>query len=159
MGHLVLARRSGLPVVRVDLHALGGRTLYRDDGATPWSRAVIAWGGVLVQAAILVPAILLVELVPLPRGFMGQLLGQVLFILLPINLFILLFNLLPVRGLDGHEAWKIVRMLPLGLRIWWAGRRAQRAQARRDTAARSSVARTRAKARGLRVVDRRDELH
>ena len=53
IGHAALVRRYRFQVISIDLHGLGG--LCRWEGsANPWQRAVIAWGGIWVQLALLV---------------------------------------------------------------------------------------------------------
>lgn len=159
VGHAVLARRSGLEVSRIDLHGFGGRCVYFGDWATEWNRAVIAWGGIVVQAAILLPIWLWVKLLPVPDGWVGALLGQALLVLFPINLLILLFNLIPLAPLDGHQAWRIIPMLPARFGAWKRTRRARRSREERQTAIRKASVAGRAKARGLRVVHRDDTGH
>jgi Zn-dependent protease len=160
LGHLVLAQRSGLVPLRIDLHLLGGHCVIHDAWATPWNRAVVAWGGVLAQAALLIATLVCVKTLPMPRGWIEPYLSQVLIVLLPLNLGVLFFNLIPLAPLDGHQAWALVPMIPGRLRAWRAERRARAATAEHDRRKRRSIHAARAKARGIEVVrPPDDELH
>lgn len=158
LGHAILVQRSGLAVLRIDLLGFGGRCVYQDQWATEWNRVVISWGGVLAQTLLLIPAFLCTRFVPLPGGWGGDLLGQVFFVLLPINLAIIVYNLLPVAPLDGHTAWRIVPMLPARFAAWRRARAERSAAAKRSSAVRRTGVVNRAKAKGLRVVER-DDTH
>jgi len=102
MGHAFVARRYGLAVKEIMLHGLGGHCAYVGY-PTPWQRAVIASGGVSVQAlllAIFVPLYLL-----LPPGGANQ--TAFFSVMVFTNLFLILFNLIPIAPLDGHEIAKL----------------------------------------------------
>lgn len=102
MGHAFLARRYGLAVKEIMLHGLGGHCAYVGY-PTPWQRAVIASGGVVVQAillAIFVPLYLL-----LPVGGVNQ--AAFFSVMVFTNLFLILFNLIPIAPLDGHQIAKL----------------------------------------------------
>ena len=148
MGHALLIRRCGYEVVGVDLSALGGRCLYLRGANDDWHDALIAWGGVGFQALLLLPLLAWVLCFPVPRGIGA--IDQLLFVFVPINALMILYNLVPLRHLDGAVAWQV---FPL-----WAGRRqrglAKAAQAeKREEDRRVSVSRARGLARGLRVID------
>lgn len=105
-GHAILLRRYHLPVAHVLFHGLGGEVA---TGAwlSPWQRAVVAWGGVLGQLVLAGGMLLYATLFPIPPGsasheFFADLAG--------LNLLLGACNLLPLRGLDGAEAWSIVRL-------------------------------------------------
>ena len=160
LGHLVLAQRSGLMRLRIDLHLLGGHCLIHDAWATPWNRAVIAWGGVLAQAALLIPTLVCVKTLPMPRGWIEPYLSQVLIVLLPVNLGVVFFNLIPLAPLDGHQAWALPPMIPGRIRAWRTERRARAATAEHDRQKRRSISATRTKPGGIEVVrPADDELH
>lgn len=102
MGHAFLARRYGLAVKEIMLHGLGGHCAYVGY-PTPWQRSVIASGGVSVQAlllAIFTPLYLL-----LPPGGVNQ--AAFFSVMVFTNLFLILFNLIPIAPLDGHEIAKL----------------------------------------------------
>jgi len=104
-GHAELARRLGYEVYRIELHTVIG-LCYLEQPRTRQDDALIAWGGVLAQAGILVPCLVLREL-----------LGQTSFPSLNVALvfgvyfngFTMLMNLVPIAPLDGHKAWRLLR--------------------------------------------------
>lgn len=121
MGHAYLSRRQGLRAVSIEIHAFGGQCRYAGVAISAWQRSVVAWGGVLAQAAIFAVALPLL-FVPLPPiAFVHEL----LYALTSINAMIAALNLIPFPPLDGAEAWKILRL--------WRERRGRRAaRAARD---------------------------
>lgn len=103
LGHAVLVRRYGLRVLSVDVHGLGG--VCRWAGQTSdVNRAKIAWGGIVAQALLLVATTLVAPVVP-PNPAVGQIVQT----WTAVNLLVMAFNLLPLRGLDGEEAWTLFR--------------------------------------------------
>src|SRR5690242_4936383 len=72
LGHAALVWRAGYQVTAIDVNALGGLCRWQGN---PTSRdvAVVAWGGVLAQAAILHATMLVLQVVggPLPWFFEG----------------------------------------------------------------------------------------
>jgi Zn-dependent protease len=106
-GHVIAARRLGCAVFGIELYPIFGFARF----GSPWSRfdhCIIAWGGVLAQAVVAIPMILWVSFFGFthsgPINAMLALLGFV-------SAGIALFNLLPLRGLDGATAWEIVPLL------------------------------------------------
>ena len=72
-------------------------------------RVVIAWGGVLAQAALCVVATALLALhLPLHDS-----LQDMLVTFASSNVAIAAFNLLPIAPLDGHLAWRLKYLWPL----------------------------------------------
>ena len=103
-GHMIAARRRGSAVFCIELYPIFGITRFQN----PWSQfdhCVIAWGGVLAQAAIGIPLALWVALVGYTRF---EPVNAVLALLGFYNLCIAAFNLIPVAPLDGAIAWQIV---------------------------------------------------
>ena len=103
-GHMVAARRRGSAVFCIELYPIFGVTHFQ----TPWSQfdhCVIAWGGVLAQAAIGIPLALRVALVGYTRF---EPVNAVLALLGFYNLCVAAFNLIPVAPLDGAVAWQII---------------------------------------------------
>jgi stage IV sporulation protein FB len=102
-GHLIAAQRKGCQVHAIELYPIFGVTRFE----TPWSRldqCVIAWGGVLAQAAVFVPLIAWGRRVGYTR------IGAVNMIFAILGFFsfgIALFNLLPIAPLDGAMAWRL----------------------------------------------------
>jgi stage IV sporulation protein FB len=105
LGHAMLARRYRLRVVSIDVTPIGGVCRLEGD-PTVHEAAVVAWGGVLAQAVILVIALLVQPLVHviafgLLDGFFDTLIRS--------NLVLMALNLLPVEPLDGAMAWRVFR--------------------------------------------------
>lgn len=105
LGHALLVRRVGLTLLGIDLSGLGGRCRFAGE-PTPRQRAVVAWGGVLAQALVLAPALLVRLAFDVPPGLGVDLLDA----LVRANLILIALNLLPVPPLDGAEAWRLVRL-------------------------------------------------
>ena len=105
MGHAVLVRRMKLDVVDIRMHALGGLCTYRGD-ITPYKNAVVAWGGVLGQAILFVLAQAALRL---GGSSIGGIYGFQFLMVLggPINIAIIVLNLIPMPPFDGAEAWRL----------------------------------------------------
>lgn len=103
IGHAIAARSFGAHVISVNAHGLGGTCEWYGH-VTARQRAIIAWGGVLAQLALYVAARVVAVVLP-SWGFFGQL----LYTLTATNLILIVINLLPIRPLDGAEAWKLFR--------------------------------------------------
>jgi Zn-dependent protease len=107
MGHAWLVRRMGLRADSIDVHAFGGVCRFGGAVVTPWQRAVVAWGGVLAQSLLLVPALAVAFGMPLPPiAFVNDLLDA----LVRVNLWLIAINLMPFRPCDGADAWQIFRL-------------------------------------------------
>ena len=114
LGHLALVRLFRLRPRAIVLHGAGGECSYTGQ-ASPVATSVIAWGGVLAQAALL----LIATHWPGPHG---ERVEELLVPLGAANKLLMLINLFPMRPLDGYEA------LRLPVRLWRA-RRAPRKRA------------------------------
>jgi Zn-dependent protease len=109
LGHLVAARRHGVEVTAVDLHAFGGSVEHHDDERlTAGSLAAIAGAGPLVTAALALCAGALLSalgwpLTSTPDVHNGAALvaGFMLRACFVLNAVCLVVNLLPFGGLDG----------------------------------------------------------
>jgi Zn-dependent protease len=121
LGHALLARRYRLQVYDVIIHGLGGYCTHEGTDSA-FQRSVIAWGGVLAQLLLFVAAAI-VSGSTLGHGMLfaavsGQdyvgyahtLANDFLGVMLSTNLLIIALNLLPLRGLDGHDAWRLPRL-------------------------------------------------
>jgi len=113
IGHLIVAQRLGCTVFSIELYPIFGVTRFD----TPWSRldhCLIAWAGVAAQCVVAIPLAVWASVF----GFTRIEAVNMLFAILGyFSLVIALFNLLPVRPLDGATAWEIFSAL-------WAKRRA-----------------------------------
>jgi stage IV sporulation protein FB len=112
LGHAFFVQRYRHQVLSVDVTGFGG--LCRWVGrATPYERAVIAWGGVLVQGLILLVAVAVLFAAGPPRSVWSVQLADVF---TRTNLWLIGLNLLPLAPLDGKEAWPLVGHLADRLR-------------------------------------------
>jgi Zn-dependent protease len=107
MGHALLVMRYRLRVSSIDLHAYGGVCRW-SGSASEWERAVIAWGGVLAQAALFAVTVTVVETAGAPSNLF---LRDLVDVCLLTNLLLMTINLLPIPPLDGAEAWKLGGLL------------------------------------------------
>lgn len=106
-GHLIAAQRLGCRVVAIELYPIFGFTRFE----TPWSRldhCLIAWAGVAAQAVIAIPFVVGVSVFGYSRF---DAVNMLIAILGYFNLCIAIFNLIPVRPLDGATAWGIIPAL------------------------------------------------
>ena len=103
LGHAMLVKRRGLEPLSADLHAFGGQCRYQGH-ETPLDRSVIAWGGVLAQAGVLVVALLFVFSVGWPQDAFFR---DLLYASVYTNLLLIGLNLLPIPPLDGYDAWRL----------------------------------------------------
>lgn len=107
LGHAFMVRRYGHNVASVDVTGIGG--LCRWSGAaTPYERAVIAWGGVAAQGLLLVVALGLRLVLGPPTTL---LVAELESAFVQWNASLILLNLLPVPPFDGSEAWSLFRQL------------------------------------------------
>jgi Zn-dependent protease len=102
-GHALLVRRYRLELLSIDVHGFGGLCQY-SGYVTPLQRSKIAWGGVLAQGVLLLLTDYGIRV--FPSAAYGRF-GSALEIFAVMNFAMIVFNLLPVRGLDGVEAWKL----------------------------------------------------
>jgi Zn-dependent protease len=107
LGHAAMVAASGLEVLAADVHGLGGVCRWQGY-PTPFQRALIAWGGVLAQAALGLGTLLVLAVLGSPEGVFAADLADVF---LGTNLWVALVNLIPIPPLDGAEAWTIVPIL------------------------------------------------
>ncbi|APR86989.1 hypothetical protein A7982_12338 [Minicystis rosea] len=137
LGHAVAVASCRQRTVGIDVHGFGGLCWWTGY-PTPTERAMIAWGGVIAQAVLLVATLGVLAITGKPHHmFAAELVGA----FLGPNVSAILFNLLPIPPLDGAEAWKILPILGSRLRK----RRAAKARVRAE--------KTRSELRSLDEVD------
>lgn len=108
LGHGMLARRYGCVVISLDVHGFGGLCSYAGH-PTAYQSSVIAWGGVLAQGALGLLTLGAIAVLGSPTTDFG---ADMLHIFTRVNLLLALINLIPLNGLDGGRAWKV-------LGFWW----------------------------------------
>lgn len=93
--------------VAIELSGIGGLCLWQGS-PSPIQRAFIAWGDVLAQGALYGVAYTLdIGMQPLSSSSLAKFLVP----LFGVNVFLIVINLIPIRPLDGAEAWPIVPLL------------------------------------------------
>lgn len=102
LGHAFVVHRVGLVNLGIDLTGFGGVTRWAGD-PTPRDRALVAWGGVLAQLVVLAVALPIVLVFGIGPGFLGDLAHALTY----SNLLLIAINLIPIRPLDGAEAWPL----------------------------------------------------
>lgn len=106
-GHGYVVKRIGYEVIETRFSFLHGLCVY-EDPHNEMHNIKIAWGGVLAQLMVAIPLIILSRFkitYDIPYfGVISNILGN-------INLMIAIFNMAPIRGLDGYTAWKIVPVI------------------------------------------------
>jgi Zn-dependent protease len=107
LGHAMVARRMRFRVVAIDVHCFGGECTLAER-PVGWRLVLFAWGGVLGQLVLLwVPDLLLLVHAhprsPAGLAYLSTFIGP--------NLLLMVCNLLPIRGLDGANAWQLFPLL------------------------------------------------
>ena len=107
LGHQFIATRLGYRVIAVEIYAIHGLCRF-DHPETRLESAKIAWGGVIGQLLLAVPAV--IRLIVWGYSNFGPL-NAALAICGPTSMAIGLFNLLPVKPMDGATAWSLFPLL------------------------------------------------
>ncbi|MBL8915890.1 MAG: hypothetical protein JNM17_34645 [Archangium sp.] len=108
LGHAVLVRAYRAHVVAIDFLPFGGECAWQGS-VTALGHSVIAWGGVLAQALLLVVVEGVMAAVGRPQE---PFLNGLVHMLTVSNVYMMVLNLVPIPPLDGSKAWLVV---PRGL--------------------------------------------
>jgi Zn-dependent protease len=103
IGHAAVANKLGYRVFALRVCLIHGVCEY-EAPHYEWDDVQVSWGGVLAQVLI---AMLVFTLSSLGAGNFAYF-GPILLFLGYYSLLVVPYNLLPVRGLDGYKAWKII---------------------------------------------------
>lgn len=106
LGHAAVAHDFGYGVEGLWLAAVHGRCEFQSPD-TPWEHSLIAWGGIAAQLAVAVPLIAFDSVWHRSLGI----LAPVALILGYYSCVTVIFNLLPLKGLDGRLAWRIIPLM------------------------------------------------
>jgi stage IV sporulation protein FB len=106
-GHAFIVRRVGARALALDVTGFGGLCWW-EGSVTPIQRACIAWGGIWAQLVVLAITVTAVLLLGEPgHWFVKEMVG----VAITSNLWLIGINLLPIRPLDGKEAWSLFPLL------------------------------------------------
>jgi stage IV sporulation protein FB len=106
LGHAIFVRRANAQVDELVIYGLGGECAWSGD-VSPWHRALIAWGGVFGQLFALFVALILLAVLPTMPPFAHAFLTALVW----PNLQLAAINLVPIKPLDGAEAWALPGIL------------------------------------------------
>jgi stage IV sporulation protein FB len=120
-GHLLAVAGTPLRLSGVLMHALGGELLGEGE-VSPARRSFVALSGVLAQLALLGAALWLPMPAELHEAFTRR------------NGLVLLFNLIPVKPLDGAQAWRLPARLRAASRLKYRGAMRSSRQVQKDVA-------------------------
>ncbi|HET7607206.1 MAG TPA: hypothetical protein VFL84_00895 [Gammaproteobacteria bacterium] len=133
LGHAAVALSRRVEVHEIQLFFLHGSCAHElpdyelDD-------VLIAWGGVAAQFVVLVVAfgadVLLAAFSPIAHVLASPLLR----VFIATNIFIMIFNLLPIASFDGAKAWRILPLLADWAKETSLARKWRRRSAARETA-------------------------
>lgn len=103
-GHVMMARYRGYQAFSIALYPICGlASIERPESRI--DRALIAWGGVTAQSAIAIPLVAGVSVL----GYTPfEAVNAAIVILGGYSLLVAVFNLLPIRPLDGSKAWDLI---------------------------------------------------
>jgi hypothetical protein len=116
VGHALFVWAARARVVAIDAHGGGGLCHWSGDVSDVW-RALIAWGGVVAQAVVLIAAYAARSLAGPPTTAMG---AGIEYAFTEGNLWLITVNLIPIPGFDGASAWPL---FPALARRWRERRR------------------------------------
>jgi len=118
-GHVLVIRRFKLWVDEIVIHGIGGYCRWGGNaGEIP--RALIAWGGVLAQLALLIVAYSTFSIIGAFHSVVTQ---QIYRAFVISNIWMICFNLLPIEPLDGVRAWKLLGLLRDDFNIYMSERK------------------------------------
>lgn len=132
LGHALVARRQGIEVKRIDLFLFGGLTQMSRDAATPGEDFKIAVAGPVATLGVILVCLAvdvaivgehrLVHAVALDSGIKITPVLLSLSLLLPMNVLLLAFNILPAFPLDGGRItrsiiWRFTQDKARGTRV------------------------------------------
>jgi Zn-dependent protease len=130
LGHAAVAKWRRVPVLGINLYILHGLCRYEEPEKKS-DEIWIAWGGVAAQAVLLILALGASYLLERYAFLLFLHASPALHIFIVTNLFLILFNLVPLPPLDGAKAWLVVprlwaRVPKPSPKRWWRNRQWER---------------------------------
>ena len=110
LGHAAVAMWRHVPVGNIQLFFIHGYCTH-DAPYDEEDDVLIAWGGVGAQLVVLVIAVCAQALVATFSPAAAAVLAPLFRVLVETNLWIMVFNLIPVPPLDGAKAWRALPLL------------------------------------------------
>jgi Zn-dependent protease len=110
LGHAAVALWRGVEVHRIQLFFLHGSCSHEHPDYE-LDDVLIAWGGVAAQFVVLVVALAADVLLAAASPLATVLASPLLRVFIATNIFIMIFNLLPIASFDGTKAWRILPIL------------------------------------------------
>jgi stage IV sporulation protein FB len=110
LGHAAVARWRRVEVDHIQLFFLHGYCQHEPPDYE-LDDVLIAWGGVAAQFTVLVIALGADVLLATFWPVAGVLASPLLRVLIGTNVFIMIFNLIPIAPFDGAKAWRILPIL------------------------------------------------
>ena len=103
-GHAFVIRSYQLWIKEIVIHGFGGYVRWFGE-VDEMKRALIAWGGIFAQLIVLILALIATFVFgPVKSSFQAQIYR----VFIHTNIIMIVFNLLPMKPLDGVKAWKII---------------------------------------------------
>ncbi|MBN1501694.1 MAG: M50 family metallopeptidase [Spirochaetes bacterium] len=107
IGHAFMCRIFHIPVHAIEINITGGKC-YHSGYATDFQSTVISWGGVIFQGVILAVAGIVYYFLNWYNVSEENIFYfPVLYVLIILNIFLIVINILPVKNYDGVQAWRI----------------------------------------------------
>ena len=105
-GHAAVAKKLGYQPINISLKDIHGYCVYEYILNSEFEKdeAKIAWGGVLAQLTVAVPLIIMANTTSI---FKDKFMSPVVGVLGYYSVLMVIFNLLPIKSLDGNKAWKL----------------------------------------------------
>jgi len=117
-----MIRRFGLWVDEIVIHGIGGYCRWGGN-ASDMQRVLIAWAGVLAQLALLTVAYAVFSIL---GPYHDAITGQIFRAFVGSNIWMIVFNLLPIEPLDGGRAWKLFGLIRSDFNLYKDERKQQK---------------------------------
>lgn len=106
-GHAFMARWRGSRPISIRIYLLHGICEY-EQAWSEFDDVLIAWAGVFAQLVLLAVAMAAQFLLGTFSPASLHAMQPVFFVLIEMNCYTVMLNLLPIKGLDGGKAWLVI---------------------------------------------------
>jgi Zn-dependent protease len=107
LGHALVVKACKAQALAIEVTGYGGQCAWRGD-VSKVGRSCIAWGGVWAQVIVLCGALVFEEFADVGNSINAR---EALWALTASNAWLIAVNLLPIKPLDGSEAWALPFLL------------------------------------------------